>query len=240
MIKNSDLFYNRAAEFQSKRKEIIDTYESTLAKLEKAKGSQLYTEETEKAAKTRDAALQALQSEYREYFRISLDAMADANSKRGVTPPTADQIAILQALKMRSKPDPNNTTAITAFQRELDRAANSCTDNAMCISVINDIARDCGIMRPYHCTAKEMTVEDADKAIESLRGSLNDFLRHDTSRAARAAQHYYGEKYGTTGNERPLAKRPLFEDKASCFNTLLPFGMSGETYNAFCEAVDGE
>ena len=239
MIKNSDLFYSRAAEFQSKRKEIIDTYESTLAKLEKAKGSQLYTEETEKAAKTRDAALEALQSEYREYFRISLDAMADANGKRGVTPPTADQIAILQALKMRSKPDPNNATAITAFQRELDRAANSCTDNAMCISVINDIARDCGIMRPYHCTAKEMSVEDAARTIENLRSSLNDFMQHDTSRAARAAAEHNARMYGTTGNERPLAKRPLFEDKASCFNQLLPFGMSEATYNGFCAAVDG-
>ena len=125
MIKNSDLFYSRAAEFQSKRKDIIDTYESTLAKLEKAKGSQLYTEETEKAAKTRDAALEALQSEYRDYFRISLDAMADANSKRGVTPPSQEQLAILQALKMRD----------SLTQRELDRAANSCADNAVKVDV---------------------------------------------------------------------------------------------------------
>ena len=56
MIRNSDLFYSRAAEFQSKRKDIMDTYESTLAKLEKAKGSQLYTEETEKAEKAKKDA----------------------------------------------------------------------------------------------------------------------------------------------------------------------------------------
>ena len=229
MIKNTDLFYSRAAEFQSKRKEIMDTYESTLAKLEKAKGSQLYTEETEKAAKTRDAALEALQSEYREYFRISLDAMSEANGKRGVTPPTAEQLSILQALKMRD----------SVTQRELDRAANSCKDNALAISVINEIAKKNGFLRGYHTETGEMSVEDADKAIESLRGSLNDFMQHDTSRAARAAQHYYGEKYGTTGNERPLAKRPLFEDKAGCFNELTPFGMSKETFTAFCEAVDG-
>ena len=230
MIKNSDLFYNRAKEYQSKRKDIMDTYESTLAKLEKAKGSQLYTEETKKAAKTRDAALQALQSEYREYFRISLDAMADANGKRGIAAPTADQLSILQALKMRDN----------VSQRELDRAANSCKDNPLAISVINEIAKKNGFLRGYHTETGEMSVEDADKTIESLRGGLNDFLQHDTSRAARAAAEHNARMYGTTGNERPLAKRPLFEDKASCFNQLLPFGMSEATYNGFCAAVDGD
>ena len=229
MIKNSDLFYSRAAEYQSKRKDIIDTYESTLAKLEKAKGSQLYTEETEKAAQTRDAAIQALKEEYGGYFRISLDAMSEANGKRGVTPPTADQLSILQALKMRD----------SVTQRELDRAANSCKDNALAISVINEIAKKNGFLRGYHTESGEMSVEDVDKTIDSLRSGLADFMSHDTSRAARAAQKYYGEKYGTDG-ERPLAKRPLFEDKASCFNELVAFGMSKDGFNAFCAAVDGE
>lgn len=230
MIKISDLFYSRAKEYQSKRKDIMDTYESTLAKLEKAKGSQLYTEETEKAAKTRDAALQALQSEYREYFRISLDAMADANGKRGIAAPTAEQLSILQALKMRD----------TVSQKELDRAANSCKDNALAISVINEIAKKNGFIRGYHTESGEMSVEDADKVINDLKAALPDFMAHDTSRAARIVAEHNARMYGATGEERPLAKRPLFEDKASCFNQLLPFGMSEATYNGFCAAVDGD
>jgi hypothetical protein len=229
MIKNSDLFYNRAKEYQSKRKEVMDTYESTLAKLEKAKGSHLYTEETEKAAKTRDAALQSLQREYNEYFRISLDAMADANNKRGIAALTADQLSILQALKMRDN----------VSQKELDRAANSCKDNALAISVINEIAKKNGFMRGYHTENGEMSVEDADKVINNLKAALPDFMAHDTSKAARIVAEHNARLYGTTGNERPLAKRPLFEDKASCFNQLLPFGMSEATYNGFCTAVDG-
>ena len=228
MIRNSDLFYSRAAEFQSKRKEVTDAYEKRIAELEKAKGSQLYREESEKAAQTRDAALQALQSEYREYFRISLDAMADANGKRGVTPPTAEQLAILQALKMRD----------SVTQRELDRAANSCKSNALAISVINEIAKNNGILRGYHTETGEMSAEEVDRTIESLRGGLNDFMEHDTRRAARAAAKLHADLYGATGRELP--KRPLFADKESCFNALLPFGMSKETYTAFCEAVDGE
>jgi len=229
-MKNSDLFYSRAAEFQSKRKEIIDTYESTLAKLDKAKGSQLYTEETEKAAKTRDAALQALQNEYRDYFRISINAMSEANGKRGIAAPTADQLAILQALKMRDN----------VSQKELDRAANSCKDNALAISVINEIAQKNGYLRGYNTESGEMSIEDADKVIDDLKAALPDFMAHDTSRAARIAREHNARLYGASGEERPLEKRPLFDSKASCFNTLLPFGMSAERYTGFIAAVDGE
>ena len=237
MIKNTDLFYSRAAEFQTKRKEIIDTYESTLAKLEKAKGSQLYTEETEKAEKAKNDALDALKSEYSEYFRISLDAMRDANGKRGITPPTQEQLAILSALKMRSKPTDDNQRR--AFEKELDRIANSCADNAMCIAVINDIARDCGMIRGYHTTAPEMATDTADRYIQNLADALPDFMAHDTSRAARVAAEYHAQHYGTTTDANALPKRALFENKAGCFGELTHGHLSGDALTYFCAAVDG-
>ena len=155
--------------------------------------------------------------------------MADANGKRGVTPPTADQLSILQALKMRD----------SVTQKELDRAANSCKDNALAISVINELAQKNGFLRGYHTENGEMSVEDADRVINNLKAALPDFMAYDTSKAARIVADHNARMYGTTGEERPLAKRPLFESKAECFNTLLPFGMSEETYNGFIAAVDG-
>ncbi len=238
MIKNTDLFYTRAKEYQDKRKGVIDAYDQKIEKLEKAKGSQLYTEETQKAEKEKNDALEALKSEYRGYFDISLKAMSDANNARGITPPSQDQLAILQALKMRSKP--TNDTERAAFQRELDRVANSCADNAMAISVINDIARDCGMIRGYHSTANEMSVEDADRFITNLKAALPDFMEHDTSRAARVAADYHAQHYGTTGNETPLPKRALFEDKAGCFSELTHGYLTGDGLAMFSAAVDGE
>ena len=238
MIKNTDLFYTRAKEYQDKRKGIIDAYDQKIEKLEKAKGSQLYTEETQKAEKEKNDALDALKSEYREYFNISLSAMSDANSARGLTPPTQEQLAILQVLKMRDIP--TESEQLKAFQKELDRAANACADNAMAISVINDIAKKGGLLRGYHTTAHEMSVDDADRFIDNIRSALGDFMEHDTSRAARVAADYHAQHYGTTGDERPLPKRALFEDKAGCFSELTHGYLTGDGLAMFSAAVDGE
>ena len=237
MIKNSDLFYSRAAEFQSKRKAIIDDYERQIARLEDTKGSKYYTEKTAAAATIRDTALKALKREYGEYFRISLDAMSKANDHRTMTPPTPDQIAILQVLKLRGVVDEPHRDA---FQKDLERAANTCADNPMCISVINDIARQNGFLRSYHSTAKEMSQDAVSSHLSTIKGTLADFMEHDTSHAARIAAKHNAELYGKTGNERPLPKRPLFEDKAGCFSSLTHGHLSNETLSDFCDAVDAE
>lgn len=229
-MKNTDIFYSKAAEFQSKRKAITDAYEKRLNELEKAKGSQLYTEERGKAADARNTALQALQIEYRETFRATLDAMANANGKRGATPPTADQLSILQALQMRD----------TVALEELNRAANSCKDNALAISVLNEIARKNGHMRTYRTESGDMSAADVDQAINGLRKGLADFMAHDTPRAARIAAENHAALYGKAATERPLPKRQLFTDKESCFNALFTFSMDKEAFAAFCAAVDGD
>ena len=227
MARNSDLFFTKAKDFQDKRIEIMSIYEKRLAELEKAKGSQLYKEESEKATQTRDADLQALQNEYRKYFRASLDAMADANGKRGITPPTASQIAILQALKMRD----------SVSQKELDQAWIACKDNAISVSILNEIGRKNGYIRGYHSETGELSADEVDRIIDSLRNGIDDFMAHDTTRAARTVAAHNMRLYGMS-SERPLKKRQPFADKVGCFNTLLPFGMSEETCTAFCKAID--
>ena len=237
MLKNSELFFIKARDFQNKRKEIMETYETRAAQLEDAKGSKYFTDEMKKATDARDSALDALKSEYRESFRIALDGMSKANGSRGTTPPTEEQLRLLQLLQMRGVVDEPQRAA---FQKDLDRAANTCAENAMCISVLNDIARKNGFLRGYHSTAKEMSVDDADRMIKDLHAALPDFMEHDTGRAARLAQEHNARMYGLTGNEAPLPKRPLFDDKAGCYAELTHGMLSGDALNAFCAAVDGE
>lgn len=224
MIKNSDLFYSRAAEYQTKRKDIVDDYEKKLARLESYKGSKGYDDDVAKATKEKDAAIEALKSEYSGYFDIAINAMREANSGRGVTPPSADQLAILQALKLRD----------SVSQKELDRAANSCKDNAMSIAVINEIAKKNGYIRGYHSESGELAVEAVDRTIDGLKSSLRDFMDYDTPRAARVARDHHAALYGADPNAQPLPKRKLFETKAEFY------GMSGDDLTAFCNAVDGE
>ena len=231
MISNTDLFYTRAAEYQKKRKAIMDAYESRVAQLEPTKGSPYYTDEMKKATDTRDDAVKALKGEYTAYFNLSLEAMKTANNGRGMTPPTAEQLSLLQALKMREK----------LTRADVDRAVNSCKDNAAALQVLNDLAHKSGIMGDFtkDCTAKEMPVDAADSVIATLSNEIRDFLDHDTTYASRRAQAYNAEHYGISGSERPLQKRPLFTDKEGCYKELAPW-LPGDTLQLFCEAVDGK
>lgn len=229
MIKNTDLFYTRAKEYQDKRKGIVDEYEARIKALETAKGSKYFEDETKKAEDKKDEALKALKEEYAGYFNTHFDAMAKANASRSMTPPTEEELRTLQLLKMKEKPT----------EAELQAAANTLKGNATCLSVLTEISHNAGYMRGYmnYSETKEMPVNEADGIIKGLASSVREFMEYDTPRAARVAREYHAQHYGTTGNETPLPKRPLFEDKAGCFYEVC--GLAGDTLTAFENAVDG-
>lgn len=230
MIKNTDLFYTRAKEYQGKRAAIVDEYEKRMKALEDAKGSKYFTDEAKKAEDKRDEALTALKDEYNGYFNIAFDAMRKANAARKMTPPTEEELRTLQLLKMKDKPT----------EAELAAAANTLKGNVTCLSVLTEIAHNAGYMRGYmgYSETKEMPVEEAEAAIKGLASSVRDFMDYDTPRAARVAQNHHETLYGVNPNATPLPKRPLFEDKAGCFYEVARMG--GDTFTAFCNAVDGE
>ena len=230
MIKNTDLFYTRAKEYQGKRAAIVDEYEKRMKALEDAKGSKYFTDEAKKAEDKRDEALTALKDEYNGYFNIAFDAMRKANASRKMTPPTEEELRTLQLLKMKDKPT----------EAELAAAANTLKGNATCLSVLTEIAHNAGYMRGYmgYSETKEMPVEEAEAAIKGLASSVRDFMDYDTPRAARVAQNHHETLYGVNPNATPLPKRPLFEDKAGCFYEVARMG--GDSLEAFKNAVDGE
>lgn len=230
MIKNTDLFYTRAKEYQGKRAAIVDEYEKRMKALEDAKGSKYFTDEAKKAEDKRDEALTALKDEYNGYFNIAFDAMRKANAARKMTPPTEEELRTLQLLKMKDKPT----------EAELAAAANTLKGNVTCLSVLTEIAHNAGYMRGYmgYSETKEMPVEEAEAAIKGLASSVRDFMDYDTPRAARLAQNHHETLYGVNPNATPLPKRPLFEDKAGCFYEVARMG--GDSLEAFKNAVDGE
>lgn len=230
MIKNTDLFYTRAKEYQGKRAAIVDEYEKRMKALEDAKGSKYFTDEAKKAEDKRDEALTALKDEYNGYFNIAFDAMRKANAARKMTPPTEEELRTLQLLKMKEKPT----------EAELAAAANTLKGNVTCLSVLTEIAHNAGYMRGYmgYSETKEMPVEEAEAAIKGLASSVRDFMDYDTPRAARVAKNHHETLYGVNPNATPLPKRPLFEDKAGCFYEVARMG--GDSLEAFKNAVDGE
>lgn len=228
MLKNSDFFFVRAKEYQDKRKAIVDSYEARLHALETMKGSKYFNDEQKRAEDTKEDALRALKAEYREYFRLCLDAMSKANASREMTPPTDEELHALQLLKMKDK----------VTEAELRAAANTLKGNPYCLSVLTEISYNAGYLRGYnnYSDNKEMTAETADDIIKGLASSVRDFMEYDTPRAARIAQQHNEIYYGKTSDAPALPKRRLFEDKAACYSELC--GLSGDSLEAFENAID--
>ena len=229
MIRNSDLLFKKLLEFQNQRKEIVDNYDKRCAELERAKGSQYYTDELRRAEDTKNAALNALKAECRPIFDQTLQSMSEANRARGMTPPTDDELRLLQLLKMKER----------ISETELEAAASTLKENPACLSVLTEIAHKQGIMRGYmsYAASKEMPVDVVADVIKGLTLSIRDFMEHDTSKAARLCIERHAERYGNNPNATPPPKRPLFTDKAGCYKRIA--NLSDDALAAFCRAVDG-
>ena len=228
MISNSDLFFSRAKQFQDSRKEIMDVYEEKMKNLEDARGSKFFVNESKKVEAEKDNALKSLKDEYREYFRISLDAMSKANYGRKMVAPTEEELRTLQLLKMKEN----------ISLEELDCAANTLENNSTCIEVLKEITRKQGYVRNYQSVNKEMSISTVENTIKSIGRELHDFMQYDTSRAARLALERHNNLYGETPSEKPLSKRRLFQSKEECYHEFMA-GLTDDNLTAFCKAVDG-
>lgn len=228
MISNSDMFYSRAKEYQDKRKDIIDDYEARMKKIETARGSQYFDDESKKAEETRDKALTALKGEYTDYFNIALDAMRKANNSRGIVPPTEEELRIIQMLKLKDKPT----------EQELEAAARTLKGNATCLSILTEMAHKAGYIRDYmhYSENKEFPIDMAEDLINGLAKDVKDFLDYDSTRAARIVNEHNKRMYGERGNAPKLAKRRLFDTKEDCFDIV--GSISGDNLEAFLKAID--
>ena len=224
-MKNSDLFYKRAEEYQDKRKAITDDYQQRCDQLLDTKGSSYYDSEMKKATDKRDRSILELKKEYNGYFRSILDDMNNTFISRGLKPPTDEELRLIQLLKMKD----------SVTQKELDAAANTLKDNSTCLAILTEMAHEKGFLTTYTDT-RDRAVNAAGSAVKILESSIRDFMDYDTPRAARLAQQQHTIKYGKTENAPELRKRDLFNDKAGCYKTIA--GMSSDEMQAFCEAVD--
>lgn len=224
MIKNSEWLYIEMRDYQNERQKIESWYRSKLKQLEAAKGSKYFEQETEKAAKEKEQALEELEAKTWPEVVEALKAMRERNGKRPLKAPTAEQLALLQALKLRE-----NVTA-----DELDKAANSLEGNETALFVLSDIARANGILKAYHGT--ELSIGGVDRLIDGLKAAAVDFMRTDKTRAARAASAYYDRMYGKGIEDDSMATVPIFESKEEFYSNIA--GMDLEAQAAFFAAID--
>lgn len=233
VMTNSDMFFHYAKDFQDKRKAISAAYDKRVSDLERMRGSEYYNDELKKAKETKRTALDTLKSEYREHLYNCLSYMSKENGRRGMNPPTQEELRILQLLQMKEQ----------VSERELESAAIALRNNGTCLSVLQEIARrnsGNGIAKDYlrYSEASELSVDSVDAMITGMEKNIRDFMMYDTKRAARVEKERHERMYGADSSGRVLPKRELFSDKAGCYEELA--GVSGEVLTAFCKAVDGE
>lgn len=227
MIRNSELFYAKARDFQDERARLTSSYERQLKSLERFAGSAGYDEDVEKLTATHEAALKALREKYRPELQSILAAMLDAVDRRTVTAPTAEQLNLLTALQMQKKPSLDM----------LQRAAETVKDNPVALAVVSDIARQHGYPQSFRSLCPEMGSDEAASLIQGMQtGVLDDFLNHDTTRLSRTVRDFYNNEYGGRGEPTPLKKRPLFENRESCFHEM--WGFDSDTLQRFSAIVD--
>lgn len=224
MIKNTEAYYIRAKEYQGKRAELVSEHEKKLKSLEKYKGSQGYQKDKEKEDKRFNDEYKALQDEYRSSLNTIMDGMESNIRKRGITPPSNDQLNLIHMLKMRKK----------VTEQDCDRVAQMLDGNALALGALQEVARDNNIHRNYESMSNEMSSQKALDEVSSMRRETEDFLKYDTSYASRYASKYYTERYG---GEPVLFKRKHFEDQAGCYKAMT--GLTGDALSQFSAVVDG-
>ena len=228
MLTNSELFYRNAKKYQDDRARINENYEKQLESLKDKQGSEFYATESERLKKERDDGLMALKKDTGNTLLSVIDTMRRANAKRTTAAPSDEQLRLLKVLQMRE----------SVTEKELSEIAETCKDNALALSVVQEVANKNAIMRNYKrlYSSDKMPSEFANNTLDVLERETRDFVEFDTKRTARISAEYQRAHYGDD-NSRPLPKRALFNEKADCFKSL---GITPDNLDGFIAAVDGE
>lgn len=223
MIKNTDLLYQRAREYQDKRDRLMEEYATSVKSLERFAGSQGYEDDVLHLKNKFEADMKSLYEEYQPGMMTVLGGMMDSVGNRGMDAPTNEQVNILNVLKMRRK--------VTV--EECRRVAMAVKDNPLALKIVTEIAHDHGIPHSFDDMCPEMSSERALKVVDTLRSSVDDFLNHTTTRASRVAKRYYTERYGDF--DGGLTERKRFNSKEEFYSSM---GISGDVMQQFEGIVD--
>lgn len=160
-MNNTKLLYEAMKRFTDTRAKAREEYLRTVKPLERAKGTQYYNDAVRKATEARQQAVEAAKFECIASVNNALGLMREVATNRAMTPPTAEQLRILQLLKMRESVTPN----------ELQAAAVAMMGNGTALQVLDDIAKKQGhLKRGYSYMAKDgLSITEAEETICNLQ-----------------------------------------------------------------------
>lgn len=173
-MKNSERFYNRIRWYLDSVEQITSEYNDAVSRAKQYEGSTGGKALVDQATSARDTAMRGERETAVKAIREIIGSMRENARARKITAPTQEQLAILQALKMRQKVNKD----------EIKQAENSLKSCPLALSVLDEIAQSNGIIRTGKREA--MTTDYILQRIDSLEQSALAMLRGDSARLSRA------------------------------------------------------
>lgn len=196
--------YNAVKTFTDTRTAAVEAYQKRMKELTDMKGSKYFIDEKAKAVKARDMAIEQARLECRKSLSGTFKTMRENNSKRGLKPPTEEQLRTLQMLQMREH--------IT--ETELQAAANAMNGNGSALQIIHEIARKHGITGiDYRSEANDFSIQQASEQIDQLAAACNRILETGARRAAYLGAKKSHEWHGTDFDEYALPQEEPFKSE---------------------------
>ena len=226
-MSNTTSLYRTVAAFMLARSEAIEEYQLMTRRYASAKGSQMYTDEMDKARKKRDKTISDAQFIAKQEIRETLKAMAEKADKIKMQPPTEEQLRILQMLKMKEK----------LTEAECTGAANAMDGNAAALALLDEMARKSGVLHTSYANSlavKTYSPETARLTIKELGESCYSIVNNASgaSKPALLAKQWHQNVHGSTFDPYELPREEPFKDESDFYEQMnIPL-------SAFSAAVD--
>ena len=178
MNERTKWFFNDWCKYRAGLREIWASFDQGMKELEPMKGSKHYIERSEELTTERDNAIHNLQTEFRNEFSLTIEGMRQAVYSRPATPPSADQLAILQTLNLRKK----------VSVEDLEMAERSMSGNDFALAALQDIAVAKGVNYRIPTTKNDLILQRIDSLADSASRLLK-LEKPDSRRERLAAAH---------------------------------------------------
>lgn len=223
---NTEGLYAAISEYTRTRAAARDEYLRAVSAIADAKGSKYYTDREQDAAAKRAATMDAAQAKARKSVAVWISDMEKSARNLKLTPPTQDQLNILQMLKLRDK----------LTEAELDQAANSMDGNGAMLALLNELALKHGYMGGYSRYASEsLTIDQALELLRNLDAVCASII--DNRSGANAVRlmgaEHNARLYGGEVNPDELPQEPGYSDEFDFYRRCVSV-----PYAVFSKAVN--
>lgn len=152
---NTQHYYHTISKFREDLRKINAKYQPEYDRLSRYADSDYYAESKKLIDDRRNAEVDALRKGARDSLNAAVNNMERVYMSRPASAPTAEQLALLQALQMRDR----------VSKDEVREAANALKGCPTAERVLEDIARKSGI---YHSLVKELSGDEVRRHLHSL------------------------------------------------------------------------